>query len=75
MRKVAYKERKKRGCVYCTEHRVRRYIYCKHNECPFHELDGHKTYNDYLKSCPEVDLMKLLQPERKYTKPNKKRKL
>lgn len=75
MRKVKLRERKKRGCVYCTEHRVRKYIYCKHNECPFHELDKHKSYEAYLKSCPQVDLMKLLQPERKTTRPNKKSEL
>jgi hypothetical protein len=76
MRKIRLRERKKRGCEYCTEYVIiNRYIQCKHNECPFHELDGHRTYGDYLKTCPEVDIMKLLQPERKYTKSNKKRDL
>lgn len=76
MRKVRLRERKKRGCDYCTEYVISKgYTHCKHNECPFHELDGHRTYGDYLKTCPDVDLMKLLRPERKYTKQNKNNEL
>jgi hypothetical protein len=48
----------KRGCIYCLDHikrkaepdSTKKSLVCIHDECPYHELDPYKTYNQYLKS-------------------------
>ena len=52
MRSVSKNEQKKRGCFYCTDFKtVRRGVkMCKHDECPYHELDEFETYEDYFES-------------------------
>ncbi len=45
MRIVPEKERRQRGCQYCLDHKGRK---CKHEECPYHELDDVETYEEYL---------------------------
>lgn len=47
MRKLGKKEKKKRGCLYCLDRKSGK---CKHDECPYRELDEYESYNDYLKS-------------------------
>ena len=55
---------KKRGCQDCTEvYTIKngelKYHFCKHNECPFHELDKYNRYEDYLKAQPK-DMFRVL---------------
>ncbi len=49
MRTVSAKERKKRGCDYCADFKMKGRK-CKHDKCPYKELNGFKTYEDYYKS-------------------------
>lgn len=44
MRVLSKDDRKKRGCRYCAD---RKSCWCKHDECPYHELDDVETYEDY----------------------------
>lgn len=55
-RALTYKEKEQRGCAYCTD---RVGLSCKHPECPYHELDNFRRYDDYLKEYP-VELDKVL---------------
>lgn len=54
MRKVQFKERTKRGCLYCADIVKKRNrstydsFYCKHNNCPYQETDNYDSYIDYL---------------------------
>lgn len=58
MRTLTKKTRTKRGCDYCLDMRKEKPkekdgkpVYkCIHGKCPYHELDKHETYDDYLKS-------------------------
>lgn len=49
---------RKRGCAYCTDFVN---MACKHEECPYHELDGFKTYDEYLKKGKKNGLVKMLE--------------
>lgn len=58
MRVLVKKEIAKRGCPYCTEHKMqeangRRIHFCKHDSCPFHELDKYQGYRQYLSESPD----------------------
>lgn len=46
-RELTSQEMKKRGCRWCLDYR--RGKRCKYFECPYHELDGYSTYEQYLK--------------------------
>lgn len=60
-RKLKQSEMTKRGCIYCLNQKkvggeyisgayyAGRHI-CKFDKCPYHELDKHDTYDDYLES-------------------------
>lgn len=51
MRVVGKKEREKMGCIYCCDYKKRKGVrMCKHEECPYHELDGYETYEDFFHS-------------------------
>lgn len=56
-RTIPYSQVKKRGCEYCTDmviiSKKQTYIIrgCIHSECPYHELDNFKSYNEYLKKA------------------------
>ena len=52
MRKLTFKERQKNGCEYCRDavFRKPKTPSCTHEECPYQELNGHKTYIDYLEA-------------------------
>lgn len=52
------KQMKKRGCAYCTDFVN---MACPHEECPYHELDGFKTYDEYLKKGKKNGLVKMLE--------------
>lgn len=51
MRVVEKNERDKRGCLYCLDFKGNTNRgKCKHDECPYRELDDYETYEDYFKS-------------------------
>lgn len=50
-------EQKKRGCHYCADFKRK----CPYAECPYHELDEFKTYDEYLKKGEKNGLVKLLE--------------
>lgn len=61
MKKLTNKEIKKRGCKYCSAFCKDRYENkCKHNVCPYPELDNYDTYNDYLKATKDTDFLEIL---------------
>lgn len=57
MRKLTKAEINKRGCMYCTDMGItifwedgkKRSRACKHDECPYHELDNVENYTAYDK--------------------------
>ena len=67
MKFITKKMNHKRGCIsYCADTTTvmfgsRKAYYCKHDSCPYHELDEHKSYTDYLKATPSIDITKLLR--------------
>ena len=57
MRRIKLDCQVQRGCHYCVDmipgQKVKRYYKpkrCPYEECPYHQLDGFKTYTEYLKS-------------------------
>lgn len=49
MRAVSKEERDKRGCLYCHDYKKRYGLReCKHDKCPYRELDEFETYEDYV---------------------------
>lgn len=58
MRKLRKKEKAIRGCIYCknlTESQIIKGKFvpagCPYAECPYHELDNVKSYDEYLKNA------------------------
>ncbi len=56
MRTVRKREKEQRGCMYCEDwvegFEIKgKYIPggCKHTQCPYHEMDNEKSYDEYLK--------------------------
>lgn len=47
LRLISEKEWKQRGCEYCLDHQKHS---CKHDECPYHELDNVETYEEYMQN-------------------------
>lgn len=68
MRVVHHAERSQRACYYCIDQasqdedgkklKTKR---CPYDECPYHEMDGYKTYGDYLKATGGNTVTKLLK--------------
>lgn len=52
-------ERIKRGCRYCAD--VVEKKKCPYEECPYHELDDVKTYEEYLQKTDKSGLAKILE--------------
>ena len=52
MRITSTKEKKKRGCEYCADAKQKGKK-CKHDKCPYKELDRFGTYDDYCKYHPD----------------------
>lgn len=57
MRTMPFYEKKKRGCLYCTDAIVTKSeqerickVECPHDECPYHVLDKYKSYKEFLAS-------------------------
>ena len=58
MKVLTHKEMNKRGCLYCLDYLKRKAEptstkkshVCKHDQCPYHELDPFDSYAQYLKS-------------------------
>ena len=54
MRHLTNSELTQRGCAYCAHIKSEKINgimakFCPFGECPYHELDEHKSYLDYLK--------------------------
>ena len=74
MRFIHNEEKAQRGCFYCLDAvtvmverncgNVKRRM-CPHDECPYHELDGFKTYADYMKSTDSCGFAKLMDALKK----------
>lgn len=47
MRTVKKNEKDQRGCIYCADMTKGK---CKHDECPYYELDDFEKYEDFFKS-------------------------
>lgn len=58
MRLIGLKDIKQRGCNYCkdSQHVAGLTFLCQHDECPFWELEGFKTYKDYLDGFAKIDI-------------------
>lgn len=64
--KLTLAMQKKRGCCYCTHmiwgskkpYRPRQ---CPFDECPYHQLDGYKSYTQYLKDTGASNMAQLLK--------------
>lgn len=56
MRAIGIDEKKKRGCRYCLEYKHIKGVgnMCKHDKCPYHELDDYDTYEDFFKAQGSV---------------------
>jgi hypothetical protein len=55
LRVVPFGEKKKRGCKYCKDMKLTRDFTgirtgCPHQECPYHALDSHDSYEEFMKS-------------------------
>ncbi len=55
MRVIHMKEKKQRGCAYCTHVDIKKHGYatqtsCPFDECPFKVLDKYDTYEEYMAS-------------------------
>lgn len=62
MRIVKEDERKKRGCIYCLDYKTHHgYKKCKHDKCPYRELDNYESYEDYFRSRPGISIEEILK--------------
>ena len=67
MRKIHLDRKHKRGCAYCLDlipwekkgNKVR-LSKCPYDECPYHELDNVKTYDEYVDSVSDVPIAALM---------------
>lgn len=59
MRMLTGEEVAKRGCLNCQD--VRGYRHCPHLACPYTDLDGYESFEDYCASLPEPDLRELFR--------------
>ena len=61
MHVITSKEKNKRGCEYCTDRMrgARARNRCKHDECPYHDLDSFDTYEDYFNSQDTAGIAKI----------------
>lgn len=54
MRKVYVTEKKKHGCIYCTDMVLKGggsiRTHCPHEQCPYQVLDKYDSYEDYIAS-------------------------
>lgn len=58
MKTIHNADAKKRGCRWCADSikpEGRHIRKCPYDECPYHELDGYKTYHDYLKETSTLE--------------------
>lgn len=65
MRELSKSEKTKRGCHWCADkippRRTTNVSNCPHAECPYHELDGFKSYEEYLRKSKKGGLGRLLE--------------
>ena len=62
MRQLKLSEIEKRGCRYCDARTSeKKYSYCPHEECPYHELDKVKSYGEYIQKTNKSGLARALR--------------
>lgn len=65
MRELSQREKTKRGCIYCADRTRPKYrmgcTTCPYDECPYHELDNFKSYDEYMKKSKKGGLARLLE--------------
>ena len=67
MRELKQAEQTKRGCKLCAdvEKIAKKGKYprrhCPYDKCPYHELDGFKTYKDYLISVSDDPVSNIIK--------------
>ena len=62
MRMVPYFEKKQRGCMYCNHMEAKEFgkeirTACPFDECPYHDLDKYKTYDEFMASDDSLILV------------------
>ena len=62
MRMVPYFEKKQRGCMYCNHMKAKEFgkeirTACPFDECPYHDLDKYKTYDEFMASDDSLILV------------------
>lgn len=67
MRTVLLDRKHKRGCGYCLDFipwekigNTRTKSKCPYDECPYHELDDVKTYEEYVDGVSDVPIAALM---------------
>ena len=67
MRKINKPIKRKRGCAYCLDFipwemvgNTRKKAKCPHEECPYHEMDNSKTYDEYVESVSDMPIEELI---------------
>lgn len=64
MRKIGFSVKRKRGCGYCLDFipagKVGKRSKCPHEECPYHEMDNSKTYDEYVESISDMPIEELV---------------
>lgn len=65
-REIRDTERIKRGCHYCADRIPQskakgKTSKCPYEECPYHELDEVKNYDEYLQKTDKNGLAKILE--------------
>lgn len=69
MRYIKKDEKRKRGCFECYDvihsNKRSKRILCPYAECPYHELDGYNTYNEYMKATGETSVDGILKKMQK----------
>ena len=64
MRKIHLDRKRKRGCGYCLDFipsgKVGKRSKCPYDECPYHELDDVKTYDEYAESVSDTPIAEMI---------------
>lgn len=67
MRKMSISLKRKRGCGYCLDlipwqkvGNTKKKAKCPHEECPYHEMDNTKTYDEYVESVSDMPIEELI---------------
>ena len=72
MRFLTNDEVAKRGCLDCQD--LRGYRRCPHRECPYTDLDGYESFEEFCASFPDPDMQDLFKDTRRQGALRKKEK-